>query len=320
MDQTFLKQNNRSVEQHPASHGFQWLFGLLLITLSTVIWGYSNVVIRQGETTIAPSVLLWVRFVIASLILSPALFRHSLSLKSLVTGLATGSLLGVVVLAQGWSMLSVPVDEVAFITSLYVIFTPFGIAAIQRKLPSKMIWGAVPLSLIGVVLMIGKLTFHLQIGIIGSLIAALAATGQIIGTTSLARTVSAVQLAALQAIGAGLFMTLVVGVQGSISPSIYKGLFQWSITEWIWIGYLAVFSTVVAIFLQSWGQRRVTATEAALAFNMEPVWTAVFAWVILSQGMTSIQIIGAVLIVGSLAVISKPKQAVKNRLDLLPEK
>jgi drug/metabolite transporter (DMT)-like permease len=309
LDSIFLRQKNISVERRPVSRRWQWLFGMSLITLVTVIWGYSNVVIRQGETTIAPSVLLWVRFGIASFIMSPVIFRSRLSLRNWIIGLATGSLLGIAVLAQGWAMLTVPVDEVAFITSLYVVFTPLGMAVLQKKMPSKIIWCAVVLSLIGVMLLIGKLTFNMHVGILWSLAAAVGATGQIIGTTSLTRTVSSVQLAGLQSVGAGILMTLAVALQGVYHNSIYTGIFHWTITEWIWIGYLSIFSTVIAIFLQSWGQAKITATEAALAFNMEPVWTAVFAWAILSQGMTVVQIIGAVLIISSLTLVSKPKRA-----------
>jgi drug/metabolite transporter (DMT)-like permease len=298
-----------SVERQPVSRRWQWLLGMLLITLVTVIWGYSNVVIRQSEDTIAPSVLLWVRFIIAGLIMSPVIFRSRLPLRDWMIGLTTGSLLGMAVLAQSWAMLTVPVDEVAFITSLYVVFTPLAMALLRRKMPSKMIWGAVALSLIGVMMLIGKLTFNVHVGIIWSIVAAVGATGQIIGTTSLARKVSSVQLAGLQSLGAGILMTLIIMLQRIYSHSIYSGLFHWTKTMWLSIGYLSIFSTVIAIFLQSWGQSKISETEAALAFNMEPVWTTVFAWAILSQGMTVIQICGSLLIFCSLTLIAKPKRA-----------
>jgi drug/metabolite transporter (DMT)-like permease len=296
-----------SAERRTASRLWQWIFGMLSITLVTAIWGYSNVVIRQSVTTISPSVLLWMRFGIAGFIMLPVLFRNRLSLRNWMIGLGTGALFGIAVLAQGMAMLSVPVSEVAFITALYVVLTPLGMAIIQKKLPSKLTWCAVLVSLIGVTLLIGKLTFDLESGIIWSLVAAVGATGQSIGTTSLTKTVPSVQLAGLQSVGAGITMTVAVALQGVFHPPIYTGLFHWSITEWIWIAYLAIPATVLAIFLQSWGQAKITATEAALAFNMEPVWTAFFAWAILSEGMTMVQVIGAVLILSSLTMVSKPK-------------
>ncbi|WP_161780673.1 DMT family transporter [Tumebacillus flagellatus] len=298
--------NPISVEHRAGSRLGSWLLGMLAITLVTAIWGYSNVVIRQAETTIAPSVLMWLRFGFAGLFLLPVLFRNRLSIRIWMTGLGTGALFGVAVLSQGSAMLTVPVSEVAFITALYVVFTPLGMSILQRKLPSKLTWLAVTISLIGATLMIGTLTVDLHVGILWSLVAAVAATGQIMGTTSLSNTVPAVQLAALQSAGAGITMTVAVVLQGAFHPAIYTGLFHWSITEWVWIAYLVLPATVLAIFLQSWGQAKITATEAALVFNLEPVWTAIFAWTILSEGMTLVQGVGALLILSSLTLVSKP--------------
>ncbi|MHB1629901.1 MAG: DMT family transporter [Bacilli bacterium] len=300
--------NNTKIGHRSYSHFWQWISGILSITLVTAIWGYSNVVIRQGEAAISPSVLLWMRFGVAGIVMLPAVVRIRLSLQNWFLGLGTGVLLGIAVLAMGWSMMTISVDEVAFIAALYVIFTPLGMSLIQRKTPSKLVWAAVGLSLIGLTLLIGKLTFNLHIGVLWALIAAIGISGQIIGTTSLSNIVTSVQLSGLQSVGAGIAMTLAVVIQGVFRPSIYDGIFHWTLTEWLWIGYLAIFATVIAVFLQAWGQARISATEAALAFNMEPVWTAVFALVVLSQGMTVVQVIGAVLIVSSLTLVKVPKR------------
>ncbi len=297
-----------NVEHRSYSQLRQWLLGMVSITLVTAIWGYSNVVIRQGETTISPSILLWMRFSIAGIVMLPIVLRTRLSLRNWFFGLGTGVLLGMSVLAQAWAMLTVPVDEVAFITALYVVFTPLGMSVIQKRFPSKLIWYAVSFSLIGTTFLIGKLTLHLYIGILWAVVAAVGLSGQIISTTFLAKTMSSVQLTGLQSVGAGISMTVAVVFQGVFHPSIYVGMFHWTIIEWLWIGYLSILATVLAVFLQSWGQAKISATEAALAFNMEPVWTAVFVWVILSQGMTIVQIIGATLIISSLTLVSKPTQ------------
>lgn len=67
---------------------------------------------------------------------------------------------------------------------------------------------------------------------------------------------------------------------------------------------MAVFAQVIAIWLQGWGQKWVSETEAAIAFNTEPVWTALFALVVLGQVLSVVQFIGASLVVGSLTVLS----------------
>ncbi|RIV18854.1 DMT family transporter [Alicyclobacillaceae bacterium I2511] len=308
---SLLRTAPKWIRANTGSHLWTWFFGMLSIMLAAAIWGYSNVVIRQGETAISPSVFLWARFAIAGIVMSPVLARLKLRLRDWCLGLGTGVLLGLSVLVQAWAMMTVPVDEVAFIMALYVVFTPLGVSWLQKKWPSPLVWSAVGVSFAGVALLIGRLTLNLHIGLFWALLAAMGASGQIIGTTSMTNRVTSVQLAGLQSVGAGFTMTLAVMIQGVLHPSVYEKMFHWSYTQWFWIGYLAIFATIIAVFLQAWGQTRISATEAALAFNMEPVWTAVFAWLILLQGMTYLQMIGAALIISSLTLISKP--AKKNR-------
>ncbi len=288
------------------SLSWTWFFGMLSIAFVTAIWGYGNVVIRLGENEIPPGILLWMRFGIASILMIPAILHTRLSPRIWLIGLGTGALLGLSVLAQGFAMMTVSVDEVAFITALYVVFTPLLVSLLHKKRPSKLVWVAIILSLAGATLLIGKLSLNLQFGVLFALIAAIGISGQIIGTSMLANNISSLQLTSIQSIGAGVTMTLAVFFQSLFQPAVFKGVFHWSLIQWVWIGYLVIFATIIACFLQSWGQARISATEAALAFNMEPVWTAIFAWVILFEKMTMIQVIGAVLIISSLTIVSKP--------------
>ncbi|PSR28357.1 MAG: EamA family transporter [Sulfobacillus benefaciens] len=309
MNSVYLMSNisdQQAAKHHARSVTWQWIWGMLSIVLVTAIWGYSNVVIRQGEATIAPAILLWMRFGIGGLVLLPVLYRARITRRSWILGLGLGIILGMSILAQGWAMLSVPVDDVAFITALYVVFTPLGLAILQRKKPARAIGMSVVLSLIGVMLLVGHFTYELRSGIFWSLGAAVGLSAQIIGTRFLGQTISSIHLTGLESLGAAVAMTVVVVVQGVLFQVSDFALFRWNTADWAWVGYLALVATVVAVFLQSWGQTKISATEAALAFNMEPVWTALFALIVLSQGMTIVQIVGALCIVGSLTVVSRP--------------
>ncbi len=286
---------------------WQWIWGMLSIILVTAIWGYSNVVIRLGEATLAPATLLWMRFGIAGAVFLPLLRQAHLTRRNWLLGLGLGVVLGMSILCQAWAMMSVSVDDVAFITAMYVVFTPLGLAILQKKKPDKIIGISVAISVAGVMLLVGHLTFELRSGIFWSLGAAVGLSAQIIGTRFLGQTISSRHLTGLQSLGAATAMSLIVGVQNAFSShSSLSSLFRANTQDWLWIGYLAIVATVIAVFLQSWGQTRISATEAALAFNLEPVWTAVFAFVVLSQSMTIIQIIGALCIIGSLSMVTRP--------------
>jgi drug/metabolite transporter (DMT)-like permease len=287
--------------------GFRkWSIGMLSLTLATAIWGYANVVIQQTEVTIAPAIVMWLRFGIATVILAPILLQVRLNVRDFVLGLGMGAFMGLSVLAQGWGMITIPVDEVAFITGLYVVLTPMAAALLHRRWPHPSVWLAVAASLGGVALLIEHLSFITHVGVIWSFLAAIGFTVQIIGTASLSRRVPALCLASLQSIGAMVALSIAIAVQGTTTPRIYQGLFHWPSSDWLWILYLAIIAQVLACWLQVFGQARISATEAALTFNLEPVWTVACAWLALGEGLTKMQLLGAILILGSLSVVSIP--------------
>lgn len=287
----------------------RWILGMLSLTLATAVWGYANVVIQQTEATVAPAILIWLRFCIAAVILAPVLLRARIQAKDWWLGLGMGAFMGLSVLAQGWGMKSIPVDEVAFITGLYVVLTPIAAAVWHRRWPHLLVWLSVATSVGGVALLIEHLSWSAHIGVVWSCLAAVGFTVQIIGTASLSRRVPALSLAALQSIGATAALLIALAIQGTTTPHIYTGLFHWPASDWLRIIYLAIIAQVLTSWLQVWGQSRISATEAALTFNLEPVWTVACAWMVLGEGLTNLQILGAVLILGSLTVVSVPSRS-----------
>lgn len=286
------------------SRTFWW--GLGALALLTAIWGYSNIVIRQLEHSMSPAELLIIRFGLVGLLGLPWVFRGPrISLMRWLGGLAVGFFLASATLAQAISMESIPVDSVAFITALYVILTPLFMALWRHRMPHRIVVAAALVSLIGVGLLVGHFTVTAATGTLWALLAAVVATLQIIGTAEVSRVMTTIQLAIVEALGA--FVTLVVYALATHAahPHFFQavtGSFSWAI--WWRLGYLAVLGTLVACWLQVWGQSQLTATEAALAFNMEPVWTAVFAWLVFAQWLRWLQVLGAAMIVGSLVALS----------------
>ncbi|WDL96048.1 DMT family transporter [Alicyclobacillus sp. ALC3] len=286
-----------------------WFIGIGSIVLVTAIWGFSNIVMLRSEMVMSPVVMLWFRFSAGAVLFLPWVLRRRFLPRDLALGIGTGFMLGIPVLWQTWSMYTISVDQVAFLTAMYVIFTPLGVALLRRRLPKPLVWVAAVASVCGMALLLGRISLHLHIGVLWSLLAAAGLSAQIIGTTSLSKRMTSVEQAGLQSLGAGISVSIIMLVQGLLHPSIYKGLFHWTVTEWAAMLFLAVVATVVAVFLQARGQARVTATEAALAFNMEPVWTAVFAWLLLGEGLSPVQGLGALLIIASLSVVSVAEES-----------
>ncbi len=290
------------IHQYPkAKPKLHWV-ALGAVILATGIWGYSNVLIRQSEFAIPPALILWIRFLLAALALLPWWLTKRLPSKKVWIGLGIGAVIGFGVLLQAWGMQTVSVDQVAFITALYVILTPVGIGVIRRHAPAWPVWPAAVVSLIGLWLLQGGLSFHLAIGSWLSLGAAFGFTGQIIGTMMLSREMPAMGLAGLQSLGAAVILTpfILVHPMQETHQLVLGGIILWG-----HLVFLAIAGAVIAFWLQIWGQARINATQAALAFNMEPPWTALFSWLVINQSLTVDGIGGTLLILLSLGWVSR---------------
>ncbi len=66
--------------------------------------------------------------------------------------------------------------------------------------------------------------------------------------------------------------------------------------------YLSVLGSVLALGLINWFQRYITPLRAVLIYSTEPVFAAVFGWLILKSGMSVREVVGAALIVGGILV------------------
>lgn len=72
---------------------------------------------------------------------------------------------------------------------------------------------------------------------------------------------------------------------------------------------LAAFTTVLPAFLMNAGIGRIGASQAAIISAAGPIATLVMAWWILGEPLTTVQIVGALLVLSGVLVISLKKEA-----------
>lgn len=269
----------KNVTPATSSRGGSFWWGLLALGLVTAIWGYSNVVIRELEFHLTPAAFLLIRYGLVGVLGLPWVFLGPrIPWRTWALGLGTGFFLSATTLFQALAMKSIPVDNVAFITALNVILTPLAMALWRRRHPHRMVMAAALTSLVGVALLVGHIGLSAAVGTLWALSSAVFATLQIIGTAEVSQRMTTLQLAVMEAFGAALALSLDLAASGQMNHALFVSLTEQMTPVAIWrLGYLAIIGTLVAGWLQVWGHRQLTATEAALIFNMEPVWTAVFS-------------------------------------------
>lgn len=129
---------------------------VLFLSLGTAMWGSTFLVIKALLGAMSPAVLLCARFAVATLALLPfALRRRGPSPSPAPRGvLARGILLGLSLLGgyatQTAGLQYTGPGKSAFITSLYVAFTPFAAWPVNGRRPSGRHFLSVGLALLGV--------------------------------------------------------------------------------------------------------------------------------------------------------------------------
>jgi drug/metabolite transporter (DMT)-like permease len=101
----------------------------------------------------------------------------------------------------------------------------------------------------------------------------------------------------------------VVGTVLLFFPAVYNGLFEKivgaSFVEWICIGYLAVFGTVVGFVWYYEGVRRIGAVRAGLFINLVPVSGVALGFLILNEPVSFSLAVGGVLVITGVYMTNK---------------
>ncbi len=257
------------------------LLGALLLVLLTVVWGSSFAVIRGAVAGFPPSLLVLLRFLVAAAIFLPWL-RGGRGLA--LAGLELGFWLVVGYGTQAVGLLYTTAGRSAFITALSVVLVPLFAGLLGRPVPRR-VWVGAGLALLGV----GLLTFEggpPNVGDLWTLFTALSYAIFILRLEDYARTLGAGRLTLAQVFGVLLWAFLWVGLERPAAAAI----------PWPAVLYLGVVATALATWLISAGQSRVTAAEAAVIYALEPVWAALFAYLLLGEALGAQGILGAALV------------------------
>ena len=114
--------------------------------------------------------------------------------------------------------------------------------------------------------------------------------------------------------GSAMFTLLAMGAAGTAFSVHYELRHGWlnlsmSTEAWIWLGALSLIATIIPLSLMAEGVRRIGSQRAAFASTIGPPAAAVMAVVFLDEQITVFQLLGILVVVGSivyLEVIARP--------------
>jgi drug/metabolite transporter (DMT)-like permease len=245
---------------------------LVALVAVTAVWGVTFVQVKDAVALYPLFAFLAVRFAIATGVLAvPAWSRvRALGRDGAVGGVLLGLLLAAGYALQTAGLERTTVSSTGFITGMYVVLTPLLALGLFRARIGRAAWGGVVLATVGLAMLSG-----VHAGSIGGDLLVLAAAAvyslQIVLLERYAPRVDPLAFTFVE-MGAAFCGLLVVAVAlGDLHAP-----HGW--TVWGALVVTGVFASALGFLLQAWAQRRTSATRTALAFSLEPVWTAFFGY------------------------------------------
>jgi drug/metabolite transporter (DMT)-like permease len=275
---------------HSVSHTTR---GVAILTGTTFIWGTTFVVTKRSLNGQFPaSTLVFARFLVAGVIFLPFLRRGR---KLWLAAIELGVLLWLGFALQTIGLRYTSATRSAFLTSMHVILVP-AFSGLLGRSARPLIWLAAAMALLGC----GLLSHDGSPPNIGDLWTAMCAVTWAIYIARLEAFAQA--LPSKQLTAAHLWVVVALGA-----------VWVWQAHEpiggnvpWFAIFYLGIAATAGTTWLQTVGQRWVSAPQAAVLYTLEPVWAAVFAWIILHERLGPRGWIGATLILSAAALTALP--------------
>jgi len=266
------------------------------LVVAAFLFGITFPLVHDALEDVTPFGYLVLRFAIAVIVLAPFAVlvarRDGVERRQLVrVGVVAGLLLFGGYATQTVGLQYTTPSTSAFITGLYVVFTPFVAAIVERSRPSRRIVGAAVVATLGLYMLTGA-DVALGRGELLTLACALIFAIWIVYQGRYATRIHPVPFTTLQ------MVTLVlVGVPAAVR----QGLGDLSPTAWFAIVFTGVACSAVALSLQLWGQRRIPPARAALILLLEPVFAGLVSFVD-GERLGSVELLGAVVILGAIVL------------------
>lgn len=283
--------------------------GPIYLSLAAAIWGGMYVVSKYALDIIPPMTLLFIRYIIASLIMGsicwylriPTLLREHKKLLFQIGFI--GYFISVAFQFIGTKLSSAHMG--ALITTLSPVFLSlFAIILLKEKMSSKQGFSMF-IALIGVILIVGLPGGHEKDntiwGILTLLIAALSWGYYSVISRKASRYYSPLQLTTV-----GIWIATVFTF-----PTIFLELDQWdpaALISWpILLSsiYLGVISTALAFFSWNKGLQLTPAHQAGLFFFLQPVVGSLLGWFFLDEHLSYAFFIGSLFIIAGVYLCNR---------------
>jgi len=276
----------------------------LALLIVTIAWGVSFLLTKNALIGLETFNFLAVRFGIATLI-SVVIFLKDMirmSRKTLLLGIGVGSVMFAAYALQTVGITLTTISKSAFITGTSVLMVPLFMALFLKRIPDKSSLLGAFMAFVGLGLMTltggsadAGAAGSLNLGDLLTLIAAVGFALYILAVGKYTTQVDSIPFAIVQ-------LGTVAVFSGITSLLFETPIVPTGSETWFAILFLAIVCTSLAFIVQNVAQKYTTSTHTALIFSGEPVFAAMFAYVMIGEVLGRNGIIGGGLILAGMLV------------------
>ena len=267
----------------------------LSLLLLAFFWGVTFPLVKIALNFCSPFLFLAIRFGLATLIIW-LVYSKRISLVDKAT-LKAGIILGIF-LFLGYAFQTVGLkytaaSKSAFITGLFVIMVPPLSVLLVREKPKIFSLLGVALAVSGLWLMTRPRGSEFNVGDFLTFFCAISFSFHVIFVQIYAKEFPFEKLVFVQ-----LLTTALLSIPSMFLLETRKLIYNPNLLSGILV--TALFATALGITIQNRMQKDTTATKASVIYTMEPVFAGVFSYLILGEGLGSVGMVGAGLILSGM--------------------
>ncbi len=302
--------------------------GILVLFITSIIWGMAFVAQSAAMDYIGPVSYNGVRMLLGALVLAPIIrvldhraqpffseedwkTRRKNSWKA---GCIAGVFLFLATTAQQIGMVTTSAGKASFITAIYIVMVPLFSLLIGKKV-APTVWIGLAVAMVGFYFLCVKDGFTLEAGDLWVLSCALIFPLQILTIDRFGgggKNVDPLRISQTQFLVTGLIsLPLMFLFEDPSMAQIWDARYT--------ILYTGVLSCGVAYSLQIVGQMRCEPTLAALIMSMEAVFGALFGALILHERLSPVELLGCALVFSAVLIVQFADRIGGRRKGVRPE-
>lgn len=275
-----------------------------------MIWGSTFIVIKDSVATYSPFALIAGRFTIASIALGLIVWKRNLNPFAFIgIGVSSGVAQFMTFAPQAVGLQVTTPSNSAFITGLFVVFTPIVNLLFMRNKPRGIEWVASFVAIVGLWTLTGGVQ-NFNWGDFITILTAVAISVCLVLTKKALDQGADPTVLTFQQMGVsavlGFFGSLVTGV--SVVPQEFSIVLS--------IFYLGVMASFVAFYVQNSVMKSIDSNIVSIIVATEPFFALLFSWLFAFEGFAVLKLVGGLIMLFAIVLPELWGLSVKGKVVL----